>query len=520
MNAGDLDDDGFGGGVHVITRKTNQWFDREVDRLERGAQKWAADWAERGLPRHDLERSGALEVEQVLAGRCVEAFRQWTDRVRVKMADAIARESESLGSQIGELQGATGRAQQIGAEIEGIDARVAELRVASSQTSFVPVVFQPIVDGRAFFWSFAIALTMVEFFANFPVFRLLLPMNAALARAAESAVEEASSGEWWSGFALQLKEIALHSDALVVALVAVLMLVLFGKMFGASWRFVLALDSREHPHASTTFRAIRRQHAAAILACTLGAGAILGFLYVSRQRVEGIAAQRAAADSVELARLQQTRSVGGTGATDFAAIARTNQRIQSVSRSLNLHRDDRAYATTVAQNDAPLLALNLGLFVAAGLVGFLTRSGMVADGKGDHPAISRLCQDRRKLQREAQKVRKQGRAAELIGGAGIARVEHLIRSSPLAEWKAKSDRLSGVIPLFRGENARLRGLDSGSILAFSRPTPLDLPVLEAAQGFAEPVHFARQKLEFDAARQAFAAALSRIPINPTAPTAV
>ena len=67
--------------------------------------------------------------------------------------------------------------------------------------------------------------------------------------------------------------------------------------------------------------------------------------------------------------------------------------------------------------------------------------------------------------------------------AGVGRVEHLIRSSPLDQWPAKARRLSAVIPMFRADNARLRGMDSASILSFRQPPPLDLPTFEAEKAF-------------------------------------
>jgi hypothetical protein len=87
--------------------------------------------------------------------------------------------------------------------------------------------------------------------------------------------------------------------------------------------------------------------------------------------------------------------------------------------------------------------------------------------------------------------------------AGIGRVEHLIRSSPLDQWPAKARRLSAVIPMFRADNARLRGLDSASILSFRQPPPLDLPTFEAEKAFPEPADFAALKESFQAARQQF-----------------
>ena len=120
----------------------------------------------------------------------------------------------------------------------------------------------------------------------------------------------------------------------------------------------------------------------------------------------------------------------------------------------------------------------------------------MSEGKGEHPAVAQLRADRRSLQTDAHSAVKSGRAAETQARASIGRVEHLMTASPLAEWGAKVDRLEGVIPLFRGENARLRGMDPASILAFAGKPSLSLPIVEAERGFPEPTDFARLKEEF------------------------
>src|SRR5262249_35982448 len=102
----------YPGGIHEVTRATNSWFDGEVAILERDARSLAADWAGKGLPRHDVARTAPLEVEQFLAGRCAETFRQWTDRVRVTMRDRIAREAQAIGDRLVELRGATTRIER------------------------------------------------------------------------------------------------------------------------------------------------------------------------------------------------------------------------------------------------------------------------------------------------------------------------------------------------------------------------------------------------------------------------
>jgi hypothetical protein len=508
--AGTAEDAADAGGIHEITQATNYWFDREVGVLEGDARTLAAGWADKGLPRHDVARTAPLEVEQFLAGRCAETFRQWVDRVRVKMRDRIAREAESIGDKLVELRASTTRIERLESEIAGIDARVQELR-AETKENAAPVGFEPIFPGWLFFWFFAIALTIVEFFANFPVFRLLLPLKPALAKAAEDAAQDSISADWWAGLAVQMKEIVLHADALFVALVAVLFLVLFGKTIGGSTRVLVALRPKDQPLAATTVRSVRRQHLTALLGSLVGVAAVLTFLYLSRGSIASVAASRVAADSLELQRLKSEAQQVPPG--DLGAMARAAAAIREQTRTLEIHRDDRAYATTVQNNNTPLFFLNLGLVFGAAVLGFLTYRHIVSDGKGEHPAILQLRADRRSLQTHAHTTVQAGRAAESQARAGIGRVEHLMTASPLAEWVAKADRLEGVIPLFRGENARLRNIDPASILAFAGKPPLSLPTLEAERGFPEPTDFARLKEEFEACRRDFGAATARIPIN-------
>ena len=383
-DSSEIDATDVAGGIHEITRATNYWFDREVGVLERDARALATEWAGKGLPRHDVVRHAPLEVEQFLAGRCTETFRQWVDRVRVKMRDQIARQAQAIGGHLGDLRAATGRIERLESEIGTIDRRVQELR-AETREDAVRVGFEPIAPSKSFFWLFAVALTIVEFFANFPVFRLLLPMKPALAKAAEAAAQESIGGEWWAGFALQAKEIALHADALFVALVAVLVLVLFGKTLGGSARVLVALKPEEQPLASTTIVGIRRQHWMVLAGCVIGSLAVLTFLFVSRGRIATVAAARVTADSLELERLVGEARQAREG--DLASISRAAAEIREQRRTLEIHRDDRAYATGVQNNNTPLALFNVGLIFAAAVLGFLTHRQIVSDGKGEHQRL-------------------------------------------------------------------------------------------------------------------------------------
>jgi hypothetical protein len=85
----------------------------------------------------------------------------------------------------------------------------------------------------------------------------------------------------------------------------------------------------------------------------------------------------------------------------------------------------------------------------------------------------------------------------------IARAKYLASTTPLSDWDAKARRLSAVIALFRAENARARGVDPESIVAFRQPATLDLPEVPG-EPFQLPVELAASEEEFKNLRHATA----------------
>ena len=66
------------------------------------------------------------------------------------------------------------------------------------------------------------------------------------------------------------------------------------------------------------------------------------------------------------------------------------------------------------------------------------------------------------------------------------RINHLLESHPLRDWQGKQDRLQSVILQFRGENARLRGLDPASVIAFAQPSRVVFPEVNEDEELRRP----------------------------------
>jgi preprotein translocase subunit SecG len=481
----DAIDDGDENGVYAITRRTDYWFNRELAQLEQEAKLLAAEWAEKGLPRHDVERVGVLEPEQVLGMKCLELFRQWRKRVRTKMQDQIQSRSAALNRLIGESR----------AESNALEATANERKSTRSQIEAFQqfkesdpsrVGYDRIFKSSFGFWIFAAILTVAEFTANFPVFRLLLPMDSTLVQLASTLGEAAESHTWLAGPLVLFQDILLHFEAFLVALIAVVILVLLGKTTGSSARSVVAFSAKESPMAATTIRAHRRQHLFVFIVGFLGIVSVLSFLYFSRAQIAETAQSRVHSDSVTLAQAQSDQQAAGT---DLAKTAATTQRVTDANRTLRQHLDDAAYAITVQRINNAIVLLNIGLVLAAMTLGFVYKREDLTDRQGEHPALRPLRARLQILEREALGHARGARISMSGAAAEAGRINHLLESHPLREWQGKQDRLQSVILQFRGENARLRGLDPANVIAFAQPSTILFPEVNEDEELRRPTEF-------------------------------
>jgi hypothetical protein len=183
--------------------------------------------------------------------------------------------------------------------------------------------------------------------------------------------------------------------------------------------------------------------------------------------------QRVATDSVEVARLRAELADLQLSA-EPARLAATMQQELEATRTLERHRDQLAYARTVEGNNFAILLLNLAIVLTGGVLGFLTRKESFETGNGSDPLLLGLRHRRGELRDDAAREAGVGWQEQAAARAALSRVVHLARATPLDDWEAKADRLGRIISLFRMENARLRGMDTASIVAFRTAAALRL----------------------------------------------
>ena len=119
-------------------------------------------------------------------------------------------------------------------------------------------------------------------------------------------------------------------------------------------------------------------------------------------------------------------------------------------------------------------------------LGFVYKKEDLTDRQGEHPSLKPLRAKMLSLEREALGHALAARHAMSGASAEAGRINHLLESHPLRESQAKQDRLQSVILQFRGENARLRGLDPANVVAFAQPSRIFFPEVDEDEELRRP----------------------------------
>jgi hypothetical protein len=137
----------------------------------------------------------------------------------------------------------------------------------------------------------------------------------------------------------------------------------------------------------------------------------------------------------------------------------------------------RDYAATISSVNRSILYLNLVLVLAAVLIGYATARGRFV-GPLTRQHDDEMAYLNGELERSRQifiEQRRSGYEALRRASGTLTRIEHLLGTAILEDLEAKKARVRSAIPLFRSENARLRGLDVADIKAFHVPATMSLP---------------------------------------------
>ncbi|MBB4638955.1 hypothetical protein [Longimicrobium terrae] len=471
------------GGVHSITKATDFWFDVEIARIERKAVEEAEQWAAAGLPRHDLRMDEPIPVESTLATLCTELYRRWIERVKTRVQDAIEDSGQHAARAVAQLRFHLGSLSIAGQNITRAEAELREVHAESGERE-VRFGYAPMISGVGFGLLIGF-VTLVDWIANVPIFTELLPQEAGATELWSTLMSQAERLGLWAGLYRLYARILFSPEVTLLALGVIVFLMFLCHALGGALRAYLSLRGEDRPRAIPVVAAFRRQRLPIAIASGAGIVLVLAALAVSRGQIQNATERRyataaAARDTAaaQLAAARQRRDADAILALDPVLQAR-----QTEAREL----EGRAqYARGIADMNLPVFFLNLVLVLAATVASYLHARAAETNVLGPDPRVAELNARLTSLRNEEADHRRALHEVDVEVQGHVSRLNYLLRSDPLEGWEGKTERLRRVIPLFRAENARRRGLDPASIVSFQGPFTLELPEIERSHFFTVP----------------------------------
>lgn len=491
--AEDVPDDSPIVGARSITKKTDFAFDLDVSRLERDAKEQALAWAKAGLPRANVADE-ALPVELALETRCVEVFRKWVDRVRVRFEDAVQQAVREAGGKLHEFRGRLAELEAVNRSAAETEREIREVRLASRGEA-ARLGFRSFMGRRAY-WVLIVVLVCVDWVANVPVFGELLPREPGADQAWAELVARSEKYGLLGGLYRVAARTLFAPDVALLALGVIAFLVFLAHVSGESLRQRVSLREEDAPAARLGIRAHRRQFLLPAVLGGVGALLVVGVLFMARERVRDATVDRLRESEAQVERLE-TALAAARESDDLDAIGRISRQLPE-ARDVVEERAERAeYAAGIQAMNWPIFFLNLVLVIAAALAAYLAKDESVVEERLRDARLLDLQAELLRLRAEARQHRDalRGIGQEVQDRLGLA--HGLLHARPLRGWEGKARRLHGVVSLFRAENARDRAIDPANILAFQRPVILDLPVLDPEEVSPTPPELLRLQEEFE-----------------------
>lgn len=262
-------------------------------------------------------------------------------------------------------------------------------------------------------------LGVVEFFANAPVFRSLLPRDPITEQQVRSVSETAVG--WMAGLERTVAEIILRPDAALLAAGVVIFLLVLAHFFGHSLRnLVLNRDRRVRRDAVAGGTML--ENAVPMLITGLGLALVLGVLYEARVSLAEVGEARYEQD---IAAVEELRRQAGWLRSDGDLLA-ANEMTDRAEDLQAVAEDLREYTASMSRLSFPIFLLNLTLVLAAITAAYFHRRGagresfdeapfeeeraqLVDDGERAAAEISSLLDE---VSRHLRQLRNSGAVAE------------------------------------------------------------------------------------------------------------
>ncbi len=482
-------------GIHGVLKNTDYWFNRELSQLEQDAAAKAELHARAGLPRQDIEAGEELPIETTLRSRAVELYIQWAERVRRKAQDEIQQACITAADALAQMRYTLAQHQVTVRDIAGLRSKLQQAQAPAASPVETTMKYEGLL-GRGKYLILLACLVAVEWIANVPVFSELFPKEAGADARWGDVVAHAEKFESFSGLYTLAERILVYPEISLLALGVLALLMVLCHFAGTSVRKLIVFRPKEGPSVVPELHSHRRQAWLPFLLGLAGVSLVLAFLFSARGAIKPVALARQAQTEQLIANLEKG-SLAAKAQNDFSKMEAAERELGDARSVLDEQTQGVAYASSISALNFPILLLNLTLVIVASAAAYMESEATVRETRADAPQASDLEEKLSALRKQALREKEIMRGLATVFESNAAKARYLEQSSPLRDWSAKAKRLDAVIPLFRAENARVRGLDVQNIRPFQRYQALELPPIEEIVSMRACSELAQWELEFE-----------------------
>lgn len=493
-----------GSGLHDVIKATDVWFNYQLSLLEKSAVTQAEEWAKAGIPRQDAPLEGELPVETNLKARAEEIFQEWIARIRRKVQDSIQAACAEAVEKVVQFRHTSAQIEKTTVEISTTEGDIRDRQEAllNQQKTFGA---EPIFKNKWLYYVLLSALLAIEWIANVPIFSELLPEEPGTRLIWKKLVANTQQMGASGGFHRVLEKMELYPDVAIFAFGVIIFVMVLAHFGGEGWRAWVVFNPSEEPLLTPMLHARRREAVTPIIAGLIGIVLAILFLFGSRARLqtaatEGYDQAQRHVKSLK-AELEQLNSAGKQ-LSDVQRQLDLEQQLEAAQSRLMDWEERFHYARDIGMMNFPILILNVVLALTALTASYCVASPKIIEGKLIDPIIPELKSKLGTLRLDVINQRQLLRTLDAQIQTAIARSKYLAGTRPLAEWRAKARRLNAVVTLFRAENARFRGVDPESIIAFRQRSSIEFPTVPD-EGFLLPVELGPLEEEFKSLRLEF-----------------
>jgi len=415
------------------------------------------------------------QLKTNLKARAEEIFQEWIARTRRKVQDSIQAACAEAVDKVVQFRHTFTQVEKTTVEIGTTESEICDRQEAllNQQQTFGA---EPIFKNKWLYFVLLLALSAIEWIANVPIFSELLPEEPGTRLIWKKLVADTQQMGAGGGFHRVLEKMELYPDVAIFAFGVVIFVMVLAHFAGEGWRAWVVFNPSEEPLLTPTLQARRRQAVTPIVAGLIGIVLAILFLFGSRARLqtaatEGYNEAQRHVNSLK-AELEQINSAGKQ-LSDVQRQLDLEQQLEAAQSRLKDWEARSHYARDIGMMNFPILILNVVLALTAMTASYCVASPKIIEGKLIDPIIPELKSKLGTLRLDVINQRQLLRTLDAQIQTAISRSRYLAGTRPLAEWRAKARRLNAVVTLFRAENARFRGVDPESIIAFRQRSSIE-----------------------------------------------